>query len=32
MAGAYEFYARFLEKMGKVTEAAAQRAKIKPSE
>jgi tetratricopeptide (TPR) repeat protein len=32
MAGAYEFYARFLEKNGRVTEAAKMRAKIKPSE
>jgi Tfp pilus assembly protein PilF len=32
MSGAYEFYARFLEKNGRVAEAAEQRAKIKPSD
>jgi len=32
LAGAYEFYARFLEKNGRVAEAVEQRAKIKPSE
>ena len=31
-AGGFEFYARFLEKLGRVAEAAAQREKIKPSE
>jgi tetratricopeptide (TPR) repeat protein len=32
MAGAYEFYARFLEKNGRIAEAAVERAKIKPPE
>jgi hypothetical protein len=32
MAGAYEFYAHFLEKNGRVAEAAEMRAKIKPPE
>jgi len=32
MAGGFEFYARFLEKIGRVAEATEMRAKIKPSE
>jgi tetratricopeptide (TPR) repeat protein len=32
MAGGFEFYARFLEKMGRLAEAAEVRGKIKPSE
>ncbi len=32
MAGGHEFYARFLEKFGRIAEAAEERAKIRPSE
>jgi hypothetical protein len=31
-SGGFEFYARFLEKIGRVAEAAEMRAMIKPSE